>query len=76
MLLTLLNWFGLDLVLSVAWSLGDQLVVFFCSRISVLFHTLEIFICHNTLFSVIPNFWLIKGLIRDLLDSCVDTLMG
>ena len=29
-----LSWLGLDLVLSVAWSFGVQLVVFFCSGIS------------------------------------------
>ena len=41
----------LNLVLSVPWSFGVQLVVFFCSGISVvLFDTLGTFRCHNTLF--------------------------
>ena len=46
----------MDLVLSVAWSFGVQLVVFVCSGISVeLFDTLRISSCHNTLFLSRPN---------------------
>ena len=48
--------FKLDLVLSVAWSFGVQLVVFRCSGISVLlFHTLGFSKCHNT-FLLSPHF--------------------
>ena len=47
-----LSWLGLDLVLSVAWSFCVQLVVFFCSSISVmLFYTLWFSRCHNTFMS-------------------------
>ena len=40
------SWLGLDIVLSVAWSFGVQLVVFFCSGVSVDFSW-----CHNTFLS-------------------------
>ena len=42
----------LDLALSIAWSFGVQLVVFFCSGSSVvLFHILGFVGCHNTFLS-------------------------
>ena len=45
------SWLRLDLVFSVAWSFGDQVVVFFCSGISfVLFDTPGISTCDNMLF--------------------------
>ena len=51
-LLIYLSWLGLDFVLSVACSFGIQLVVFFCSGISVvLFHTLGFSGCQNTFLS-------------------------
>ena len=51
-LLIFFTWLGLDLVLFVAWSFGVQMVVFFCSGISVvLFHTLGFSRCHNTFLS-------------------------
>ena len=47
-----LSWFGLDLVLSVARSFGVQLVVFFCSGISVvLLHTSVTIRFHRVLIS-------------------------
>ena len=47
-----LSWLELDLFLSVAWSFGIQLRVFFCSSISVaLFHTLGFSECHNMFLS-------------------------
>ena len=51
-LLIHLSWLGLDIVLSVAWPFGVQLVFFICSGISVvMFHTLGFSRCHNTFLS-------------------------
>ena len=75
-LLIYLSSLGLDLVLSVARSFGDQLVVFFCSGISVvLFHTLEFSGCHDTFLSS-PHLGLIIGHIRDLFVPYDDSFMG
>ena len=67
------SWLGLDLVLSFAWSFGAQLVVFFCSGISV-FHTLVFSGCHNT-FLLSLHLGLIIGHISDLFVPYVDSLM-
>ena len=51
-----LSWLVPHLVLSVTWSFGIQLVVFFCSVVSVvLFHTRGFSRCHNTLFLSSPH---------------------
>ena len=51
-LLIYLSWLRLDIVLCVALLFGVQLVVFFCSGISVvLFYTLGLFGGHNTFLS-------------------------
>ena len=66
-LLIYLSWMGLDLVLSVVWSFGVQLVVFFFLRyFSGIVSTLRFSGCHNT-FLLSPHLWLIIGYIRDLL---------
>ena len=46
-----LSWLGLHVLLSVAWSFGVQLLVFFYLDFSVvLFGTLGVSRCYNTLF--------------------------
>ena len=61
---------------SVALSFELQLVLLFCSVISVvLFHTLGFSRYHNSFLSN-PHLWLIIGLIRDLFVPYVDSVMG
>ena len=81
---------NLDLVLSVAWSVGFQLVGFrlsiawsvgfqlvgFCFGMPMaLFDTLGISRCHNTLFLLGPHLWFSIDLIRDLFVLYVVSLM-
>ena len=66
-----LSCLGLEFVLSVARSFGVQLLVFFCSGISVVFHTLGLSVVSIESLSLIHH-----HLICDLFVFYVDSLIG